>query len=237
MTGRCPRCGLAVLPAFPGAETPCPCGETVAVGPRPDPPAAHDAAPYRAPAPRDVEPVLVACPFCGHAPLDPLARVCPTCDVRLDRARCRRCFALGAPGEYACARCGASLPRDVLFDATDAPCPRCAAPLATPREAREPVHECPHCFGVFVTRDVLARLLDEASQGRIPVARDGRPSSSAIPVAAHYVPCPMCHARMNRTTLARGSGVVVDVCARHGAWFEAGELTRTLVALAARPDG
>lgn len=122
----------------------------------------------------------------------------------------------------------------MLFDATDAPCPRCATPLETPRDAREPVHECPRCFGVFVTREVLERVVEEASRGRIPVARDGRPSSGAVTVAAHYVPCPMCHARMNRTTLARGSGVVVDACARHGTWFEAGELTRTLVSLATR---
>ena len=33
---------------------------------------------------------------------------------------------------------------------------------------------------------------------------------------------------MNRTNYALGSGVVVDTCRDHGAWFDAGELSRII---------
>jgi Zn-finger nucleic acid-binding protein len=33
---------------------------------------------------------------------------------------------------------------------------------------------------------------------------------------------------MNRINFGHRSGVIVDVCGRHGTWFDAGELTRVL---------
>jgi len=44
----------------------------------------------------------------------------------------------------------------------------------------------------------------------------------------HYVACPVCGSMMNRRNFGGGSGVIVDVCARHGTWFDAGELPRVL---------
>jgi Zn-finger nucleic acid-binding protein len=40
----------------------------------------------------------------------------------------------------------------------------------------------------------------------------------------HYIPCPVCSGIMNRSAFGRVSGVVVDVCRKHGVWFDAGEL-------------
>ena len=40
----------------------------------------------------------------------------------------------------------------------------------------------------------------------------------------NYVPCPDCGNLMNRSNFARASGVVVDICKRHGVWFDAEEL-------------
>ena len=46
--------------------------------------------------------------------------------------------------------------------------------------------------------------------------------------AVRYVPCPLCHATMNRVNFGKVSGVIVDVCKMHGTWFDAGELTRVV---------
>ncbi len=39
-----------------------------------------------------------------------------------------------------------------------------------------------------------------------------------------YLKCPACRTVMNRKLFAAGSGVIVDVCRKHGTFFDAGEL-------------
>lgn len=157
-----------------------------------------------------------------------MVRICPHCDVRLDNIRCQRCFSLQAPGAFSCARCAHPLELEPMLDATDAPCPRCNHPLEVSPGADTRVHECPRCGGVFVPRELLAEILCSAEiGGRL---RDGAPSLGLEPV--RYVPCPQCHASMNRVNFGRVSGVIVDVCKMHGTWFDPGELTR-VVAFAA----
>jgi Zn-finger nucleic acid-binding protein len=46
--------------------------------------------------------------------------------------------------------------------------------------------------------------------------------------AVRYRPCPGCRQLMNRKNFGGESGVVVDVCAVHGTWFDEGELPRVL---------
>ena len=43
-----------------------------------------------------------------------------------------------------------------------------------------------------------------------------------------YLKCPLCEQVMNRKQFARGAKVVLDVCRGHGAWFDRGELSRTV---------
>jgi len=167
-----------------------------------------------------------------------MVRICPHCDVRLENVRCQRCFSLQAPGTFACARCGQSLELEPLLDASDAPCPRCKHPLEVWPGEDTRIHECPHCGGIFVPRDSLAEILCSAEIGG--ALREGPPrhvresggwsvDSDVRPLAEiRYVPCPLCHASMNRVNFGRVSGVIVDVCRRHGTWFDAGELTRVV---------
>lgn len=39
-----------------------------------------------------------------------------------------------------------------------------------------------------------------------------------------YLRCPVCNEVMSRVNFARVSGVILDVCRPHGAWFDAGQL-------------
>ncbi|MFN2532153.1 MAG: zf-TFIIB domain-containing protein [Pyrinomonadaceae bacterium] len=43
-----------------------------------------------------------------------------------------------------------------------------------------------------------------------------------------YIPCPECSQLMNRVNFARCSGVVVDICKKHGIWFDCDELSRII---------
>jgi len=44
----------------------------------------------------------------------------------------------------------------------------------------------------------------------------------------HYIHCPVCSSLMNRSAFGRISGVVVDVCRKHGVWFDGGELSEVV---------
>ena len=35
-----------------------------------------------------------------------------------------------------------------------------------------------------------------------------------------YLPCPKCGQLMNRLNFAHRSGVIIDICSRHGVWFD-----------------
>jgi Zn-finger nucleic acid-binding protein len=182
----------------------------------------------------EASPIDASCPYCGNE-CPPMVRICPHCDVRLDNVRCQRCFSLQAPGAFSCTRCGHALELEPLLDATDAPCPRCSvsgearganhALEVSPGEDKR-VHECPRCGGMFVARDALADILCSAEIG----GALAQVSSSAPPALdeIRYLPCPQCHAAMNRVNFGRVSGVIVDVCKTHGTWFDAGELTRVI---------
>jgi Zn-finger nucleic acid-binding protein len=148
--------------------------------------------------------------------------------VRLDSVRCTRCFSLQAPGAFACGRCGQSLELEALLDATDAPCPRCKRALESSPEESGRINECPRCGGIFVRREALAEIL-AAAEISGPMAAPTKPTAFT---EVQYLPCPLCHASMNRTNFGKLSGVIVDVCKKHGTWFDAGELTRVVAFVA-----
>ena len=230
----CFRCGADLPAAFPGATVTCACGQTVSFAVAPAAQDVRSDGPYRSAAALRAEPPprTLPCPYCSNV-IDAFVRICPHCDVRLDHVRCARCFSLQTPGAFACGRCGEPMELEPFLDATDAPCPRCVAPLEMASgAAHASTHECPRCGGIFVTRDALAEILCRAEIGGGALAESPPRRSSILLDEVRYLPCPQCHTTMNRTNFGRVSGVIVDVCRTHGTWFDAGELTR-VVAFAA----
>lgn len=229
---RCARCSRDLPSAFPGATVTCVCGSDAAVPPTsPRTAGEHRRSfgPYRAAQRlKGREELTITCPYCMTRCSSSL-RVCPCCDVRFDSVRCARCYTLQPPGSFACGRCGEKLDLEPLLDATDAPCPRCRRPLEAAGGADARLHECPRCGGIFIPREALADLLCRAELGG-PFPEEPRARMALDEVT--YLPCPLCHASMNRMNFGRYSGVIVDVCRAHGTWFDAGELTR-VVAFAA----
>ena len=110
-------------------------------------------------------------------------------------------------------------------------CPSCECCLDPALVSGEVVERCERCGGEFCTyealRAILARhLAPDGSRG----ARYRAPSPLSDPV--RYRKCPACSELMMRHNFRDSSGVVVDVCAAHGVWFDQGELA-TIVEFAA----
>jgi len=91
------------------------------------------------------------------------------------------------------------------------------------------LRECPTCEGIWADADTLQQICaDREKQAAVlgmavPVPPAG---SVELEVKIRYVPCPVCNKLMNRVNFANCSHVVVDVCIRHGTWFDKDELRR-----------
>lgn len=115
-------------------------------------------------------------------------------------------------------------------------CPKCDTALSIALEEGVEVDACPKCQGVWVDdveeKQVLQMKPDVFSVDELRRLRKiYQPFSRTEKV--RYVPCPLCKQRMHRKIWGSHSGVMVDKCARHGTWFDIGELekVREFVAL------
>jgi Zn-finger nucleic acid-binding protein len=114
-------------------------------------------------------------------------------------------------------------------------CPRCTATLTVMAIGSEFLEECGGCGGVWVDAQSFQQICQSREQ---QAAYVGAGSPLAPPTlgdanhhveAVQYIGCPECGQLMNRMNFARHSGVIVDVCKRHGTWFDRDEL-RQIVA-------
>jgi Zn-finger nucleic acid-binding protein len=106
-------------------------------------------------------------------------------------------------------------------------CPRCDVALEPVDVDGEIVERCERCGGEFCSNDALRSLL--SAHAAPPGARGERyrrPSPFTDPV--RYRKCPQCGEMMTRRNFRESSGIVVDVCAPHGVWFDRGELAMVI---------
>jgi Zn-finger nucleic acid-binding protein len=94
-------------------------------------------------------------------------------------------------------------------------CPRCGEALIDARAARA----CSACFGMWLgvgdVQEMAQRMHVPERPIELPFATDSRQA----------LPCPDCTEPMRTLTLYE---VPVDVCQKHGVWFDANELARVL---------
>ena len=143
---------------------------------------------------------------------------------------CETCAQTYNAKMHHCPFCNATTRRDTAT-AVEAACPRCQAPLEEDDYRGSVIDICTKCSGLWLDmpeydfhtseRDVYA----DPSIGR-EFVKQGYPSQEG------YLPCVRCQKLMNRINYRRLSGVMIDVCKQHGAWFDAGELEqiRTFIA-------
>ena len=143
---------------------------------------------------------------------------------------CPSCFAPMFVGSHFCPRCGAEAKREVLEEPIALDCPRCRQPMQALRLGTTEAHECAACGGLWVDPLSLQRLSDQREEraGVVSVLAARVPAAAVPPDVIRYIPCPRCTKLMNRKNFAGSSGVILDVCAKHGVWLDRGELERVL---------
>lgn len=178
---------------------------------------------------------MLKCPECGAAAAASDVR-CGYCGVQLQTIACASCLGMIFAGARHCSHCGARVfgaPADGEA-ATARQCPRCRRALVVSAVGSAFLEECGGCGGVWVDAQSFAQICKSREQQAAYVgAGSPLPRPSLGEAAQHetvaYVKCPECAQLMNRVNFARCSGVVVDVCKRHGTWFDRDEL-RQIVA-------
>lgn len=225
----CPTCSRQydVTGHAPGTRFHCSCGTVVKIGE----PKAHDAVAVRCSScggPQ--EDGATSCQFCGSSLTlhdRDLNTMCPSCLTRIsDKAR------------Y-CHSCGTAITAETAVgDESEHACPVCGGEhLLTSRRIGGldlSVLECGRCAGLWVGAKTLRRLEKEAKKEAIeldsPVALNPVQSTAAqlSQGGSLYRPCVVCGKLMNRMNYGRRSGVIVDICADHGVWFDDEELAQVL---------
>jgi Zn-finger nucleic acid-binding protein len=126
--------------------------------------------------------------------------------------------------------CGAELGLEPVHatECIGAKCPRCKhRQLDAFSNQDGTIFDCGQCGGQFVSRDVLATMV--ARHKAVVLDTPLRlHRSNPIHDAVTYIPCPFCRELMLRRNFGKVSGIVVDNCAKHGTWFDVGELSRVL---------
>jgi len=166
------------------------------------------------------------CPSCG-ASVSEGARRCAHCDALIATVRCANCFHMTVPEAAHCSGCGRDLGLEPIPRGDALECAACRAPMSAFDCGPGALHDCGRCGAQFVEHAALRFMLERHDELEIPVARPP-PVAWQTGISVRYLPCPVCHAMMNRKSFGAGSGVIVDVCSKHGTWFDAGELPRVL---------
>jgi Zn-finger nucleic acid-binding protein len=140
-------------------------------------------------------------------------------------------------GAKHCSHCGARTIDDsgdepgAAAASAPRPCPRCRAGLTVTAIGSAFLEECGGCGGVWVDADSFAQICKSREQQAAYVGAGSPLVAPSLGVAerqeaVQYLRCPACTQVMNRMNFARHSGVIVDVCKRHGTWFDRDELRR-----------
>ena len=110
-------------------------------------------------------------------------------------------------------------------------CPRCRVDLVTGEVPVGLLHGCKRCGGVFLGKTAADRLNDALCDRTLALADSLADQPQGRSVGAGPAVCPMCQAAMQVTHC---EGIELDVCLKHGTWFDPFELSRLARALAAK---
>jgi Zn-finger nucleic acid-binding protein len=136
---------------------------------------------------------------------------------------------MNVPEALHCSGCGSELGLEPVAEPGTLDCATCGKPhtLAVVRSGSSALHDCGTCGGQFVEHAMLRELL-ESREPMGALTLGAAPRTAPADLHVRYFPCPTCGALMARKNFGGKSGVIVDVCRRHGVWFDAGELPRAL---------
>ncbi|HXE59861.1 MAG TPA: zinc ribbon domain-containing protein [Gemmatimonadaceae bacterium] len=171
-------------------------------------------------------PTSLNCPSCG-APSKPDATQCIYCGARLAMVACPACMGSMLVGSQFCPHCGAKSVDPTAASGAVLHCPGCDGDMPAVQVGTTTMHQCAKCGSSWLSPDAFFALCaDKDARGQIAVATGCIPGTATIaqPSKVRYVNCPECHKVMNRVNFAHSSGIIIDVCKKHGVWFEKDEL-------------
>jgi Zn-finger nucleic acid-binding protein len=168
------------------------------------------------------------CQNCGAA-VSSESPLCEHCGARLATISCPSCFGMMFRGLKYCPHCGAvAVPWE--RGEVEMLCPACQNPMLRGQLKNYTLHECEKCYGIWLDAATFERISRDAEKQAVAVTRAelGQPYVTEAG-RVRYRRCPVCQDIMNRINFAHCSGVVVDVCAKHGTWFDKDELQRIVL--------
>lgn len=111
-------------------------------------------------------------------------------------------------------------------------CPDCGVLLFAARRDAYRVDACGSCGGAWLGHEEARRAFEERSLAPALLA-DEAAKRAERRASRGTRSCPECREELAPTDV-RDAGVVIDVCASHGAWYDPGELRRVITAVAKR---
>jgi Zn-finger nucleic acid-binding protein len=173
-----------------------------------------------------MEAETINCPMCGAATSTDSPQ-CRYCEARLATIACPSCFAMTFLGSRHCPRCGAVADRRESLASTVKNCPRCSQKMEVLSIGNCDVLECASCLGLWVDPVTFERICADREQ-HSAILGSAAMQQPDLTAKVNYIPCPDCAQLMNRANFARCSGVIVDLCKKHGIWFDRDELNRII---------
>lgn len=170
----------------------------------------------------------VRCLYCGAHRTQ--AGVCKGCGAEAASVACRQCQRpVPAPLDR-CQACGTPCMAWADARGQELRCPRCSGRLERVAVSGVHVEQCARCLGCFVRAEDFAELLQQEESGQHVnlafTSTDGRSLPRQALLA--LVRCPHCPREMDRARFDQRAELVIDICASHGMWLDAGELTMVL---------
>ncbi len=109
-------------------------------------------------------------------------------------------------------------------------CPRCNGPtVKKPYEAVE-IDSCLKCSGIWLDKGELEKVISVKQEKFAPefVTKTLSQAVAGIPKSesSNSIECPVCQSSTRCINYNYGSGVIINICADHGIWFDSGELQR-----------
>ena len=169
----------------------------------------------------------INCPMCGAATSSDASQ-CRYCEAQLATIACPSCFEMMFIGSKHCPRCGATADRDDTTVTTGKHCPRCRSAMQVVTVGKQKVLECATCLGLWLTPNSFEKICaDKEEHSAVLGSASLANANRGVPeTKVNYIPCPECSQLMNRANFARCSGVIIDLCKKHGIWFDRSELSR-----------
>lgn len=176
-----------------------------------------------------MQPEALNCPNCGGAVTSDKTQ-CEFCKSRLKTVGCPSCLGVMFLGSEFCGHCGTkAVAAEIIPDENAGECPRCKLQLQILRIDETNIRQCEKCGGFWAGIETFENLCaDQEQQSAVLGFIGNRAARSVQSSIISYVPCPDCKDLMNRSNFARSSGVIIDLCKKHGVWFDADELPKII---------